>query len=193
MKCRYIGNLWELAQTRRSYAGEAELAGFTCKWEGAEYLSRLLSSKLVIRARIKPLDLKIPPYASSFYRDKVGNTLDTRIGSGDGDPSGLLIHLDGPLKQADVSKLYLLRLYTVKCRRWMISSCCSSGKKVPWEDQCTVGWEQDTWRDLCLHHTFHGSLAGPPRDGPTGCYRVGSQATEPSFFDGIGMQKVELV
>ncbi|KAK8066795.1 hypothetical protein PG997_013542 [Apiospora hydei] len=202
MKCRYIANLWELAEIRGNYAGEAVLVEFTCKWEGPEYLSRLLSSKLVISARMKPLNLNIPPYASSFYRDRVGNTLDTRIGAGDGDPSGLLIHLDGPLKQADFGSLYLLRLYTVKC----------TYSRSPLDDFVLLLKREErkdgpVYRRLGAGHlarpvpppyipwstSYLSALAEPSMEVPTGSYQVGSQATEQSFFDGVGMQKVELV
>ncbi|KAK7966295.1 uncharacterized protein PG986_000572 [Apiospora aurea] len=180
----------------------AVLVEFTCKWEGPEYLSRLLSSKLVISARIKPLSLRIPPYASSFYRDNVGNTLDTRIGAGDGDPSGLLIHLDGPLKQADFGSLYLLRLYTVKC----------TYSRSPLDDFVLLLKREErkdgpVYRRLGAGHlarpvpppyipwstSYLSALAEPSMETSTGSYQVGSQVTEPSFFDGIGMQKVEPV
>ncbi|KAK8040762.1 HET-domain-containing protein [Apiospora phragmitis] len=50
-----------------------------------------------------------------LHQHKTGNIIDTRIGSGDGEPPGLFDHLDGPLKQTDLDSLYLLQLYTVKC------------------------------------------------------------------------------
>lgn len=66
----------------------------------------------MVFARIRSLHLSIP---SLSYKDIVGHTLDIRIGSREGDPAGLLVHLDEPLKPADMENLCLLQLYTTQC------------------------------------------------------------------------------
>lgn len=94
---------------------KVKLIHFSCGWTGPPYASTLKRAELRISGSLKAVRLKHPTSASLPFLDG-DNTFDTREGSENGQPPGLLLYLDSVKMDFDQDRLFLLRLFTANVR-----------------------------------------------------------------------------
>ncbi|KAF5557164.1 het-domain-containing protein [Fusarium phyllophilum] len=117
-KTKQIRNLHDdLARHMELQKGDndVKLVHYSCDWTGPPYTSTIKSAELTVSGSLKAVKLQHPTNASLPFLD-VDNTFDTRIGSENGLPPGLLLYLDGVQFNYDQDRLFLLRLFTANVK-----------------------------------------------------------------------------
>ncbi|KAF5617597.1 het-domain protein [Fusarium tjaetaba] len=91
---------------------EVQLVHFDCDWKGLPYASSLKRAELTVSGSLKGVKLRSPTNPSLPFLDG-DNTFDTRQGSENGEPPGLLLYLDNTQIDYGQDRLFLLRLFAV--------------------------------------------------------------------------------
>ncbi|SCO34845.1 related to tol protein [Fusarium fujikuroi] len=94
---------------------KVKLIHYSCDWTGPPYASKLKGAELRVSGSLKPVRLQHPTSASLPFLDG-DNTFDSRQGSENGQPPGLLLYLDSVKMNLDQDRLFLLRLFTANVK-----------------------------------------------------------------------------
>ncbi|CVL06151.1 related to tol protein [Fusarium mangiferae] len=118
-KAKHIHNLFDDLDTYdQGFPPEenrVKLVHYSCDWTGPPYATSLKGADLRVLGSLKAVRLQHPTNASLPFLDG-DNTFDTRQGSENGQPPGLLLYLDSVKIDFDQDRLFLLRLFTVSLK-----------------------------------------------------------------------------
>ncbi|KAF5608313.1 het domain-containing protein [Fusarium pseudoanthophilum] len=92
---------------------DVKLVHYSYDWTGPPYASTLKGVDLRVLGSLKAVKLQHPTNASLPFLDG-DNTFDTRQGSENGQPPGLILYLDSVKMDFDQDRLFLLRLFTAE-------------------------------------------------------------------------------